>query len=157
MENKTWIWRETAEVLGVLGVLGTLIFVAFEIRQNTEAMRSVSVQAIAQMSFEATTLPVQNADLRAALRAAAGQSLTEDQRQQLTVYYAALMRVQLNRFYQAQLGILDQETVLQIGGQGGAYRGPFFLQFWNQNKGDYPMEFQEFVYQELLPLSSGSP
>ena len=36
----SWVWKETAEVLGVLGVVGSLIFVAFEIQQNTVAVRS---------------------------------------------------------------------------------------------------------------------
>ena len=38
MAKVSWIWRETAEVLGVLGVVGSLIFVAFEIQQNNELL-----------------------------------------------------------------------------------------------------------------------
>lgn len=38
MTLKKWVWKETAETIGVLGVIASLIFVAFEIRQNNEAL-----------------------------------------------------------------------------------------------------------------------
>ena len=38
MAKDNWIWRETAEIIGVLGVIGSLAFVAFEIRQNNELL-----------------------------------------------------------------------------------------------------------------------
>ena len=38
MRNVSWVWREIAETIGVLGVIGSLIFVAFEIRQNNELL-----------------------------------------------------------------------------------------------------------------------
>ena len=38
MAKVNWIWRETAEIIGVLGVIGSLVFVAFEIRQNNELL-----------------------------------------------------------------------------------------------------------------------
>lgn len=38
MREVSWVWREIAEIIGVLGVIGSLIFVAFEIRQNNELL-----------------------------------------------------------------------------------------------------------------------
>jgi hypothetical protein len=38
MRNVSWVWKEIAEIIGVLGVIGSLIFVAFEIRQNNELL-----------------------------------------------------------------------------------------------------------------------
>ena len=34
----TWVWRETAEVLGVVGIIAGIVFLGFELRQNNELM-----------------------------------------------------------------------------------------------------------------------
>ncbi len=55
MASVSWIWKETAEVLAVLGVIGSLVFVAFEIQQNTVAVRaetSLGIQAQLHAIYE---------------------------------------------------------------------------------------------------------
>ena len=150
------VWRETAEVMGVLGVIGSLIFVALEIRQNTNAVRSASIQSILDASIQISTATIDNADLRTARRAACDKTLTEDQRSQLVAFYGLTMRVQLNRFYQVRLGILDAETALALGGRGSVYDSPFFAEYWANNRDRYSTEFQSFIEREILPKSQES-
>lgn len=148
-------WKELTETLGVLGVIGSLIFVALEIRQNTNAVRSSAIQAISEQSFEISMRVAESTELRAIQRAAdSGDELTADQRDQLFALYSALMRIQQNRFQQLQLGVLDEETLFQVGGRGRGYRSPFFREYWAERESTYPTEFQEFVKQEILPLSA---
>ena len=45
MKSSKWI--AVSEIAGALGVIATLIFVGTEIQQNTEAIRTATVQAIA--------------------------------------------------------------------------------------------------------------
>ncbi len=52
MAKTSWIWKETAEVLAVIGVISSLVFVAFEIRQNTLVSRAASIQAMADASIQ---------------------------------------------------------------------------------------------------------
>lgn len=146
-------WKAVAEVLGILGVVGSLVFVAMEVRQNTNAVRSSTIQAVLETSIAATTLSVEDAELRAARRAVCAGTLTEDQQQQLTAFYAVMVRVQLNRFYQSRLGIIDEETALELGGRGGVYRSPFFSDYWERVKERYGTGFREFIEAEVLPLS----
>src|SRR5512139_68482 len=110
-------WKDVIEMAGVFGVIGSLIFVAFQIRQNTRAIESSTIEAILSHSYDAVVLTVENADLRAAQVAACNGALTGDQREQLIAYYRALLRLQLNRYFQVQLGILDEETALALGGR----------------------------------------
>ena len=35
-----WVWKETAEVLGVVGIIAGIIFLGFELRQNNELMEA---------------------------------------------------------------------------------------------------------------------
>ncbi len=46
LANVNWIWKETAEVLGVLGVIASMIFIGIEIRQNTNAVHGATLQAV---------------------------------------------------------------------------------------------------------------
>jgi len=151
MKTLTLGWKELAEALGVLGVIGSLIFVAMEIRQNTAATQSATIQQIARWSYDNVTLETTDETLRAAIRADCSGAMTEDQQHLLTSYYQGLMRMQMNRFYQTKVGTIDQETALAIGGTGGPYTRPFFKRFWELAGGNYAPDFRLFVESELLP------
>ncbi len=145
--------KDVIEVIGVLSIVATLAFVALEIRQNTNAVTSATIQEIARSSYDATVLSIENADLRAARLAVCSGDLDEAQRFQLTIYYAALLRIQMNRFFQMQLGVIDEEMILALGGKGAAYRNPFFAQTWPVLKIGFTLDFQEYIERNVLPLS----
>ena len=146
-------WQQIVELLGVIGVIGSLVFVALEIRQNTDAVRSSTIQAIAELSYDSTITLVNNNELRAARLAAESGEMTADQVSQLDSWYSALMRIQQNRLLQAQLGILDIEDAMQIGGRARAYRQPYFENYWSRRKHHYPLEFQEYIEEHVLVLN----
>ena len=152
--NKTNVnWQDLIELLGVIGVIGSLVFVALEIRQNTNAVRSSTIQAIAELSFDSTIAVVNNTDLRAARIASESGELTADQIVQLDAWYSGLMRIQQNRLLQANLGVLDLEDAMQIGGRANAYRQPYFADYWNRRGSNYPAEFQEYIENYVLILT----
>jgi hypothetical protein len=152
MNQVKWSWKDVVEIVGVIGVIASLIFVAFQIRQNTRAIESSTIESILSHSYDAVVLTVENADLRAAQVAACNGALTGDQREQLIAYYRALLRLQLNRFFQVQLGILDEETALALGGRATPYRRPIFAELWQETKDDYSADFQDFVRRGILPM-----
>ena len=151
-EPKRPIWRETAEVIGVLGVIGSLIVVAMEIRQNTNAVKSATIQAISEQSFEFNRLIIENPDLRAARFASRAGPLTEDQRMLLDMLFAAALRVRQNRYVQAELGALDAETSSEIG-TGGIFLDPAFPDYWKRNQLNYSEGFREFFDEFFASLS----
>ena len=40
MAIANWVWKETAEVLGVVGIIAGIAFLGFELRQNNELMEA---------------------------------------------------------------------------------------------------------------------
>jgi hypothetical protein len=151
MANVSWVWKETAEILGVLGVIGSLIFVALEVRQGTAAVRSSTIQSISQQSFTTVALIIENADLRTALRAESdGMPLTDDQEQLVDTFWNAALRTQQNRFLQIELGILSEEIAVE--GIGPGTYGESFTDHWANVRDRYPINFQEYI--ERLVLSS---
>ena len=140
------IWRETAEVIGVLGVISSLIFVALEIRQNTNAVRSATIQAISGLSFESNMRMAENPELLALWRKSNNQEpLSDSERDQLFAVWSAVLRLNQNRFQQFRLGVLDDATLFEMGGRNRIYQGNSFAEFWEATKPSYSVEYQRFI------------
>ena len=150
MAQPSWVWREIAEVIGVLSVVASLVFVALEIRQNTDAVRSSTVQDISRWSYDATMALVESPEIVAARVAACSGTMSQDQKTTLHIYYEALLRLQLNRYQQAQLGIVDEELALNLGGRGGAYANPYFAEVWANVNSQFSPGFANFIERQVL-------
>ena len=140
------IWRETAEVIGVLGVIGSLIFVALEVRQNTNAVRSATIQAIAEQSFDLNLRTAETPELLGLWRKSNNQEpLTESERDQLRALWSATIRLNQNRYQQFRLGVLNEATLFEVGGRNPLYQGDSFAEFWEPRKQDYSVDFRRFI------------
>lgn len=142
--------KNYAEIAGVVAIVASLAFVAYEIRQNTNAVRSEIIQSVSQQSFDAVALSINNEYLRDAESADDAGIATERQIEDMDRLYIALMRIQLNRYMQSKIGVIDQETVLEIGGRAGIYQRDGFKDYWSRGKSNYSEGFQEFVEQQLI-------
>ena len=148
--------KQAGEVLAVLGVIGSLAFVALEIRQNTSAVRSATIQAVSQQSVDLTMAGLENPDLRAAFSAAAEvehpEQLSSEHQGILSWFVASKLRTDENRFRQVELGTLSPTTFNELG-NNRIYRFSYFAWWWARNGQEYPPDFQEVVEREFLPLS----
>jgi hypothetical protein len=144
--SKRLEWKGLAEILGIIGVVTSLVFVAMEIRQNTDAIRSSTIQGVLDQAVSVNLVPVNNSGLREAIYAEPDQ-LTDDQRRMVAWFYTALLRVQLNRFGQAQVGFLDENSLRDLGGRGGVFQVPTFQAFWETQGGRYSPEFEQFMHE----------
>jgi len=147
-----WIWKESAEILGVLGVIASMIFVGVEIRQNTNAVRGSTLHAVSQQSLDLVMVGINSPELRSAFTAAQEGKLSPEQRNQLLWFISAKLRADENRFRQVELGILDASTFQQLSNHM-AYRIPYFAEYWAMRGDMYAADFQEVVIREFLPLS----
>jgi len=147
-----WIWKESAEVLGVLGVIASMIFVGVEIRQNTYAVRGATLHAVSQQSLDLVMAGVDNPELRSAVSAARENRLSPEQKDLMNWFFAAKLRADENRFRQVELGILDASTFQQLSNHM-AYRVPQFAEYWALRGENYAPDFQELVIREFIPLS----
>ena len=152
MAKPSWIWKETAEILGVIGVVASLIFVGVEVRQNTNAVRGATLQAVSQQSLDLVMAGLDNSALRIAFVAAAEGTMSPEQTNLMVWFVSAKLRADENRYRQIELGILDESTFLQLSNHA-AYRTAYFAEYWALRGGDYAADFQEIVRREFLPLS----
>ncbi len=146
--------KRFGEGLAALGVIASLLFVAIEVRQNTNAVRGATLQAVSQQSLDLTMAGLDNPELRSAFVVArdSSQRLSSEQRSLLRWFFGSKLRADENRLRQVELGILDPSTFGQLS-SNMAYRLPYFREWWTENGGDYATDFQELVNREFLPLS----
>ena len=145
------------EVLTSLGVVLSLVFVAMEIRGNTEAVRGSTIQGIADQSIAVSLAAAEIPELRSAFRKSnAGQleALTDDEIVAMGLLYNSVMRIAENRFRQIELGIITEPRL--VGGANTVYRNPFFARFWEARRTEYPLDFVAYVDAFLLPLGEDS-
>lgn len=152
--------QRAASYLAALGVIASLGLVAYELRQNTQAVVGQTMQALAEQHTSLANAGVESSDLRKAWTAAISEGvagLTEEQDEILSWFYAGVVRVTENRFRQYQIGTLDQEQLLQFGATGPVFRNPYFKDWWPGRRGYHSADFVEFVERELVPLQPLAP
>ena len=148
-------WKSLGQLLGALGVIISLGFVAWEIRQNTEAVKSATIQAISEQSFTSISLIIQDNDLNTIIRLLReDKALSKEQQFTLHMFYEALIRIQLNRYLQISLGILDPETALIMGGRARIYQSDEFDEFWASARDFHTEGFAQYMETQVMRLNS---
>lgn len=142
-----------SEAISTIAVLLGLFFVGFEIRQNTNAVKGATIQALAEMSQENSFLGIENPDLRTAYRIVrefGPDSLTIDQLDLLGWFTTSSLRVMENRWRQSQLGTLDDFNTAAAGDP--FWRSIWFRGWWARNGVQVygGTRFFDFVESELL-------
>lgn len=144
--------KELLEVVGILSIVVTLIFVLFEIRQNTNAIRSSVIHSVSDQSMDIMRMLIELPELRESRRAVNDGESTADQRSQVDYLYGLLIRLQQNRYLQSALNVVDEDVMLLLGGQAPVYRTGDFRSYWKEVKGNYPAEFQEYTEENNINL-----
>ena len=151
-------FTQLANTLANIGVIAGILFLAYELRQNTHAIRGTTVQAIADQSLNTVLAGVENPELRESyLRVGQGlENMTLEDWNILVWYYSAIMRISENRFRQAEIGTVGVDFMGQVGGTSIAYRHPFFGHFWELRRDEYPEDFALWVDENLIPYVQDS-
>ena len=148
------------QVVAAAGVIISLAMVAYEIRANTNAVVSQTIQSLAEQQGELALIGIDNPELRDAFTLASRDgvgALTDDQVIILNWFYTGVMRVTENRFRQFQLGTLSEDALIQLGARGALFRNPFFAAYWPTQRGMHSPDFEAFIERELLPLGDAPP
>lgn len=134
--------------LAAAGVVLSLIFVGFELRQNTQVARAAAVQAIADQSIDvilAWTTDEQSVLLLSeVLRGATPDEFTREENTKLRLMFLAQLRIAESRHRQAELGVITDPTI--FGGAASTLRSPYLRAYWGSLKSsvapDFALEFE---------------
>lgn len=102
-----------ANLLAAVGVIATLIYLSIQIRQNTKAVRSSSIQNLVQSFSTTAQAAVENGYIIPLLLKgnAGGDALTEEERARLHFWFIMTFRRFEGVYFQRDLGIVDAEVI----------------------------------------------
>jgi hypothetical protein len=148
------------EVAAAVGVILSLVFVGYEIRQNTQVSRASAVQSITEQIVQWQTAAAQNDDwiriITFLTNGGTHSELSPEDRQRYTWVVTSTERFMEARFVQVQLGIIREEDLMSGGGAANRdwFQSQHFLDNWaarDQSRRWSP-EFIDFMETAILEL-----
>ena len=102
-------WALIAEIIGAFAVVLSLIYLAFEVNENTRVLEASSRQELASQDIAYLSSALDSTILAGAIaKTRSGQELTPLEESQMTERQHLNFRVFENAFYQTQIGALEE-------------------------------------------------
>jgi len=144
-----------SQIVGASAVLASLIFVGFQIRQNTESQKVVAVSTLASAIAAINVPAMQSPALGEALAKATGnwKSASREQRVLAHFFLFSYFKLCENAWYQHRQGVLEPtqwagwETMLRVFyHSNGVQNG-----WWPRRRRAYSPEFQTYLGSTSRP------
>ena len=147
-------------VLANIGVIAGIVFLGFEIRQNTLVSRGAALQGIAEQVVEFQLAAALDDDWIRIITFLDGggtySKLSPEDRLRYGWLVGVSVRIMELRYRQAQLGIIDASTVDVHGGKANVawYRSDHFRAYWQDVDQTvlWTPDFVEFMEVEVLAI-----
>ena len=143
-----------ANLLAAMGVIATLMYLSIQIRQNTKAVRSSSIQNLVQSFSTTAQAAVENEYIvPLLLKANAGSdNLSEEERGRLHFWFIMTFRRFEGVYFQRDLGIVDAEVI--DGFERSHISSKSAQSWWANSKAIFNSGFVSYV-EDLL--EKGTP
>jgi hypothetical protein len=147
------------EVVGAIGVIATLVYLAAQIRQNSNVVRSATRQAISTAQTDVGFRLAGNPDLGAAVaRWRVGEAASSpDEAARDDLVRRSILRMFENQYHQHKDGTFEDamwagylETMTRIFSQ------PAFREWWSENQTLFSTDFASFVQDQFRAIEHGS-
>ena len=148
--KKLQYWAFVAEIIGSIAIIISLIYVGFEIRQNSKEVRAANRQSIASR-VENFTLTASINPLIWAPYDGNYESLSPERQSQLGLFNAAFFRNTEEAYLMYLEGLLDEE----YWQSRSAYflvrmNAPHVKIYWEESGTFYTDKFREWVEKETV-------
>ena len=131
-----------------LAVLASIVFLAVEIRQNTEMTRAQITLGRSQNTLDLASAQFNSDYIPAILvKVSDGEELTRTELYRYRTHLRALLRIYDNDLQQHSMGLLGEHIPQNIPRiiDRWIVRNPLGRDFWESNKASFSNEFVEFV------------
>jgi len=99
-------WASIAEIVASIAVVGTLVYVARQLHQNTELLKSVSRQALVTNDHAAAQVWIEHSDLFDAV--ISSDALSKRDQFRFSMLWIMDMRNREHEYFQYKAGVLDE-------------------------------------------------
>ena len=139
---------QTLGILANLGVLAGIVFLAYELRQNTLTTQLSATESFTAALTNIELFIVENSEFSQLLqKSIAGEAISASEQFRLDVFYRAVLRLWQTTHYQYLNAVLD-EGIWDGQRQGylSTLAGDQGLQaYWRENNARYTPQFNEFI------------
>lgn len=149
---------DLSQLVATLGVILSLLFVGYEIRQNTQVARAAAVQSTIEQIIEWQTTVSSDDDWIRILESLSNGGTYADLSPVDQIRYgwvvSVTVRIMENRFRQMQLGVISPEDLGIGGGTANPnwFRSDHFIDWWTSSDRDrsWTPDFLQFFEQNVL-------
>jgi len=148
---------EISQTLGAAAVMGSLIFVGFQIRQNTQATRAASHHAVSEALNRLNLLWARNSEVTRIWLAGVSdrQALTSEEQWRFDATLRAYLHVCETMYTQAGLGAGHSGIVMaEENGIKTVFSSQGVRQWWAQNPFGFSREFRDYIERLISPARS---
>jgi hypothetical protein len=148
------------KMLAALGVIFSLLFVGYEIGQNTKVARATAVQGTTDQIIQWQTERVQDPDwiriITFLYEDGRFADLSPEDQTRYSWTVSATVRIMENRYRQLLLGIIDKEDLGVGGGMSNPawFRSHHFIDWWRSSDRtrSWSADFLAFFETEVLGI-----
>jgi hypothetical protein len=127
-------YANIAEIVGVILVVVTLVFLTLQIRQNTRALRSTTIQSVMQSELAMMSILVENAATWEKISSGSPLASGEETRRAIVLFNVYMIETE-SRYHQFKTGYLDpQPWEGRLGTLPAVVRMPVF-KLWRASHG----------------------
>ena len=144
------------ELISVIAVVISLIYVGIGVRQNTLAVKSSTLQAIAENQLEVHSILASNGDLANIVFSGATGTGSNDgvEKFRFTSWMHMAMRSMENAYFQYHEGTLDQRNWNALCRQYlPILHSGFNKTYWKERGFMFSEDFKNFIDKELMSTS----
>jgi hypothetical protein len=102
-------YANIAEIVGVVVVIVTLVFLTLQIRQNTRAIRSTTIQAVMQSEMAFSKILIEHSDTWNKILTAEPLAVGEETRKAIVLFNVFMIDTE-SRYHQYNTGYLDVQA-----------------------------------------------
>ena len=136
-------------------VLAGLIFVGYEIRQNTDTQRAAAIEGIAMQRVELNIATITDDRLPGLLdrivEGALAADFTREEATRIRVYYVTFLRIQESAERLIRVGVMRREDY--NASSNPLFGFPFLHEQWPRLQLYFEQDFVDFLETEVFPLA----
>jgi hypothetical protein len=137
-----------AEAAGVILVLVSILYLAVQVKQNTNAVKGASHHAVTDTFNAVSTLIAQNTEMARLYRLGNKglENLTEDEQTSYGFLVLMYMRVFETIYYQQKMGTMTKELYLaEEQTLKWTFSKPGMREWWESNPISFSLEYREYI------------
>jgi len=137
-----------AEIVSAIAIVGSLIFVGFQIRQNTDYLRRGENNATMEQASAVRLLTIDMAELLVKSREGA-DALSDVEMLKISTYFREVMWQSFQIFDRERSGYLDEGSWELSSAAIDLLADPIARSWWKQAKQTFPPDFVNVVDERL--------